>query len=117
MGGAHRGYAGRKNCGAGAPDAEAARCCPSIASAPAGRRIQQATPPDQLLASGIFLDPTRWVIVSRAALLPIAGLPDFQRTSNGLKRLITTRYRPVQFLFAGKEHRRTIRGDAAAIHL
>ncbi|HNT75304.1 MAG TPA: alpha-glucan family phosphorylase [Anaerolineae bacterium] len=67
-------------------------------------RIQQATPPDQLLASGIFLDPDALVIgfARRFATYKRAYLifNDIER----LKRLIHDRYRPVQFLFAGKAH-------------
>jgi starch phosphorylase len=68
------------------------------------QRIIQATPPDQLLASGIFLDPDALVIgfARRFATYKRANLVfrDIER----LKRLIHHRYRPVQFVFAGKAH-------------
>ncbi|MGC9358032.1 MAG: alpha-glucan family phosphorylase, partial [Anaerolineae bacterium] len=67
-------------------------------------RIARATPPEQLLASGIFLDPEaliigfarRFATYKRAYLL----FRDIER----LKRLIHHRYRPVQFVFSGKAH-------------
>jgi starch phosphorylase len=67
-------------------------------------RIARATPPEQLLASGIFLDPEALVIgfARRFATYKRAYLVfrDIER----LKRLIHHRYRPVQFVFAGKAH-------------
>lgn len=67
-------------------------------------RISRSTPPEQLLASGIFLDPDTLVIgfARRFATYKRADLifNDLQR----LKSLIHDPYRPVQFIFAGKAH-------------
>ncbi len=67
-------------------------------------RVQQSSAPDQLLASGIFLDPEALVIgfARRFATYKRAGLifSNIER----LKALIHDRYRPVQFIFAGKAH-------------
>ncbi len=67
-------------------------------------RITQATPPDQLLVSGLFLDPEALVIgfARRFATYKRAHLifTDIER----LKALIHDRYRPVQFIFSGKAH-------------
>jgi len=67
-------------------------------------RIQQSSTPDQLLASGLFLDPDALVIgfARRFATYKRANLifSDLER----LKALIHDRYRPVQFIFAGKAH-------------
>lgn len=67
-------------------------------------RMQQATPPDQLLSSGIFLDPDALVIgfARRFATYKRANL--IFRDLERLKRLIHNRYRPVQIVFAGKAH-------------
>ncbi len=67
-------------------------------------RMQQATPPDQLLCSGIFLDPDALVIgfARRFATYKRASL--IFRDIERLKALIHDRYRPVQFIFAGKAH-------------
>ena len=67
-------------------------------------RMQQSSTPDQLLASGLFLDPEALVIgfARRFATYKRANLifSDMER----LKALIHDRYRPVQFIFAGKAH-------------
>ena len=67
-------------------------------------RISRAMPPEQLLASGIFLDPEALVIgfARRFATYKRANLifRDIQR----LMQLIHDRYRPVQFIFTGKAH-------------
>jgi len=67
-------------------------------------RITRATPPEQLLASGIFLDPGALVIgfARRVATYKRANLlfQDIDR----LMRLIHNPYRPVQVIFAGKAH-------------
>ena len=67
-------------------------------------RMNQATPPDQLLVSGLFLDPEALVIgfARRFATYKRANLifSDIER----LKQLIHDRYQPVQFIFAGKAH-------------
>ncbi len=67
-------------------------------------RIARATPPEQLLASGIFLDPDALVIgfARRFATYKRALL--IFRDIDRLKRLIHHRYQPVQFVFAGKAH-------------
>ncbi len=67
-------------------------------------RVQQSSAPDQLLASGIFLDPEALVIgfARRFATYKRAGL--IFRNIERLKTLIHDRYRPVQFIFAGKAH-------------
>ncbi|HQE91241.1 MAG TPA: alpha-glucan family phosphorylase [Anaerolineae bacterium] len=67
-------------------------------------RMQQATPPDQLLCSGIFLDPDALVIgfARRFATYKRANL--IFRDMERLKALVHDRYRPVQFIFAGKAH-------------
>jgi len=67
-------------------------------------RIHQATPPDQLLSSGIFLDPDALVIgfARRFATYKRANL--IFRDMERLKTLIHDRYRPVQIVFAGKAH-------------
>jgi len=67
-------------------------------------RIAQASSPDQLLASGIFLDPDALVIgfARRFATYKRASL--LFRDIDRLKRLIHHRYRPVQIIFAGKAH-------------
>ncbi|MBN1259881.1 MAG: alpha-glucan family phosphorylase [Anaerolineae bacterium] len=67
-------------------------------------RIAQSTLPDQLLASGIFLDPDALVIgfARRFATYKRANL--IFRDIERLKRLVHHRYRPVQFVFAGKAH-------------
>ncbi len=65
----------------------------------AGERV-----PEQILSAGTFLDPDaliigfarRFATYKRATLI----LHDFER----LKRLLHDRYRPVQFIFAGKAH-------------
>jgi starch phosphorylase len=67
-------------------------------------RITRAAPPEQLLASGIFLDPDALVIgfARRFATYKRANLifQDMDR----LRRLIHDPYRPVQVIFAGKAH-------------
>ncbi|HDQ35125.1 MAG TPA: alpha-glucan family phosphorylase, partial [Chloroflexi bacterium] len=67
-------------------------------------RISRAMPPEQLLASGIFLDPEALVIgfARRFATYKRANLifGDIER----LLRMTHDRYRPVQFIFAGKAH-------------
>ncbi len=67
-------------------------------------RITQQASPEHLLASGILLDPDALVIgfARRFATYKRAGLifHDIER----LKALIHHRYRPVQFVFAGKAH-------------
>ncbi|MBN1877841.1 MAG: alpha-glucan family phosphorylase [Anaerolineae bacterium] len=67
-------------------------------------RISRAMPPEQLLASGIFLDPDALVIgfARRFATYKRAGL--IFRDIERLFRLLHDRYRPVQFVFAGKAH-------------
>ena len=67
-------------------------------------RITQEALPDKLLASGIFLDPDALVIgfARRFATYKRAEL--LFRDIERLKRLIHHRYRPIQFLFAGKAH-------------
>jgi glycogen phosphorylase len=66
--------------------------------------IARATPPEQLLASGIFQDPNALVIgfARRFATYKRAHLifHDLDR----LLRLIHDPYRPVQVIFAGKAH-------------
>jgi len=66
--------------------------------------MQQATPPDQLLSSGIFLDPDALVIgfARRFATYKRANL--IFRDLERLKALIHDRYRPLQIVFAGKAH-------------
>ncbi len=66
--------------------------------------ITQEALPDKLLASGIFLDPDALVIgfARRFATYKRAEL--LFRDIERLKRLIHHRYRPIQFLFAGKAH-------------
>ncbi|MBE9506655.1 MAG: alpha-glucan family phosphorylase [Chloroflexi bacterium] len=65
----------------------------------AGERV-----PEQILSAGTFLDPDALVIgfARRFATYKRATLifHDFER----LKRLLHDRYRPVQFVFAGKAH-------------
>ncbi|MDF1513147.1 MAG: alpha-glucan family phosphorylase [Anaerolineae bacterium] len=67
-------------------------------------RITQASPPEHLLASGIFLDPDALVIgfARRFPTYKRGNLifRDIQR----LKKLIHNPYCPVQFVFAGKAH-------------
>ena len=67
-------------------------------------RISQSSSPDQLLASGIFLDPDALVIgfARRFATYKRASL--IFRDIDRLKQLIHHRYRPVQIIFAGKAH-------------
>jgi glycogen phosphorylase len=67
-------------------------------------RITRAASPEQLLASGIFLDPDALVIgfARRFATYKRANL--IFRDIERLKALIHHRYRPVQFIFAGKAH-------------
>ena len=67
-------------------------------------RMQQATPPDQLLSSGIFLDPDALVIgfARRFATYKRANL--IFRDLERLKVLIHDRYHPIQIVFAGKAH-------------
>jgi glycogen phosphorylase len=66
--------------------------------------IARATPPEQLLASGIFLDPNALVIgfARRFATYKRANLifHDIDR----LLQLIHDPYRPVQVIFTGKAH-------------
>ena len=66
--------------------------------------ISRSLPPEQLLASGIFLDPNALVIgfARRFATYKRANLifQDFDR----LMRLVHDPYRPVQVIFAGKAH-------------
>jgi starch phosphorylase len=66
--------------------------------------MQQATPPDQLLSSGIFLDPDALVIgfARRFATYKRANL--IFRDLERLKVLIHDRYHPIQIVFAGKAH-------------
>jgi starch phosphorylase len=67
-------------------------------------RITRATPPEQLLASGIFLDPNALVIgFARRFATYKRGNLIFQNIDR-LKQLIHDPYRPVQFIFAGKAH-------------
>jgi starch phosphorylase len=67
-------------------------------------RITRATPPEQLLASGIFLDPNALVIgFARRFATYKRGNLIFQDIDR-LKQLIHDPYRPVQFIFAGKAH-------------
>lgn len=67
-------------------------------------RVQQAAPPDQLLGSGIFLDPDALVIgfARRFATYKRANL--IFRDIERLKALAHDRYRPLQIVFAGKAH-------------
>lgn len=67
-------------------------------------RISRAMPPDQLLASGIFLDPEALVIgfARRFATYKRAYL--IFRDIERLLKMTHDRYRPVQFIFAGKAH-------------
>ncbi len=67
-------------------------------------RIARATPPEQLLVSGIFLDPDALVIgfARRFATYKRANL--IFRDIERLLMLIHDRYRPVQFIFSGKAH-------------
>ena len=67
-------------------------------------RITRSTPPEQLLASGIFLDPDSLVIgfARRFAEYKRANL--IFRDIERLKRLVHDPYRPIQFIFAGKAH-------------
>jgi starch phosphorylase len=68
------------------------------------RRIEGLMTPEQVLCAGTFLDPDalivgfarRFATYKRAALMS----HDVER----LKRLLHDRYRPVQFIFAGKAH-------------
>lgn len=66
--------------------------------------ITRAMPPEQLLASGIFLDPNALVIgfARRFATYKRATL--IFRDVDRLMRLIHDPYRPVQIIFAGKAH-------------
>ena len=66
--------------------------------------MQHITPPDQLLGSGIFLDPNALVIgfARRFATYKRANL--IFRDIERLKAMIHDRYHPVQFIFAGKAH-------------
>ncbi len=66
--------------------------------------ISRAAPPDHILASGVFLDPEALVIgfARRFATYKRANL--IFRDMERLKALIHDRYRPVQFIFAGKAH-------------
>jgi starch phosphorylase len=67
-------------------------------------RITRATPPEQLLASGIFLDPNALVIgFARRFATYKRGNLIFQDIDR-LKQLIHDPYHPVQFIFAGKAH-------------
>lgn len=67
-------------------------------------RMQLQTSPEHLLASGIMLDPDALVIgfARRFATYKRANL--IFRDIERLKALIHDRYRPVQFVFAGKAH-------------
>jgi len=67
-------------------------------------RITRAAPPEQLLASGIFLDPGALVIgfARRFATYKRGSL--IFRDIERLKKLIHNSYHPVQFIFAGKAH-------------
>ena len=67
-------------------------------------RVNRATPPEQLLASGIFLDPDALVIgfARRFATYKRASL--IFRDMERLKALIHNPYRPLQIIFAGKAH-------------
>ncbi|MGC9398848.1 MAG: alpha-glucan family phosphorylase [Anaerolineae bacterium] len=67
-------------------------------------RIARTASPEQLLASGIFLDPDALVIgfARRFATYKRAAL--IFRDMDRLKRLIHHRYRPIQIIFAGKAH-------------
>jgi starch phosphorylase len=67
-------------------------------------RMQQATPPDQLLCSGIFLDPDALVIAFARRFATYKRASLIFRDIERLKALIHDRYRPVQFIFAGKAH-------------
>jgi len=68
------------------------------------QRIEGLMNPEQVLCAGLFLDPDaliigfarRFATYKRAALI----FHDLER----LKRLLHDRYRPVQFIFAGKAH-------------
>lgn len=68
------------------------------------RRMEGAMTPEQVLCSGVFLDPDaltigfarRFATYKRATLL----FQDLER----LKRLLHDRYRPVQLIFSGKAH-------------
>jgi len=73
-------------------------------------RMQQQASPEHLLASGILLDPDALVIgfARRFATYKRAGL--IFRDLERLKALIHHRYRPVQFVFAGKAHPRDDEG-------
>ena len=66
--------------------------------------IARAVPPEQLLASGIFLDPNALVIgfARRFATYKRATL--LFRDVDRLMRLVHDPYRPVQLIFAGKAH-------------
>jgi starch phosphorylase len=67
-------------------------------------RISQATPPEQLLASGIFLDPDA-LVIGFARRFPTYKRGNLIfRDIDRLKKLIHNLYRPVQFVFAGKAH-------------
>ncbi len=67
-------------------------------------RIGQSMAPEQLMASGIFLDPDALVIgfARRFATYKRAYL--LFRDIERLERLLHHRYRPVQLVFAGKAH-------------
>jgi glycogen phosphorylase len=66
--------------------------------------ITRSTPPEQLLASGIFLDPNALVIgfARRFATYKRATL--IFRDVDRLMQLVHNQYRPVQIIFAGKAH-------------
>ncbi len=66
--------------------------------------ISRAVPPEQLLASGIFLDPNALVIgfARRFATYKRATL--LFRDLDRLMRLVHDPYHPVQLIFAGKAH-------------
>jgi len=68
------------------------------------RRIEGLMNPEQVLCAGTFLDPDALIIgfARRFATYKRASLifHDLER----LKRLLHDRYRPVQFIFAGKAH-------------
>jgi starch phosphorylase len=68
------------------------------------RRIEGLMNPEQVLCAGTFLDPDALIIgfARRFATYKRATLifHDLER----LKRLLHDRYRPVQFIFAGKAH-------------
>lgn len=67
-------------------------------------RVERRKDAEQVLATGTFLDPEVLVIgfARRLATYKRAALI-FQGVER-LKRLLHDRYRPVQFVFAGKAH-------------